>query len=72
MQTFTSIEEENRFLDCLINDEYETILVVWGVDHLFSVLKWYQFIGNEAAADKVIRCIEDHLDREFQKLSSGE
>jgi len=65
---FSSEEEEKRFLSLLIHDDYQSILLIWGINHLFSILKWYQYIGNEEASDLVIGCIENHLDEQFKAL----
>lgn len=67
---FSSAEEEKQFLSLLIHDDYQSILLIWGVNHLFSILKWYQYIGNAKASDLVIECIESHLDEQFKALLS--
>lgn len=69
---FSSEEEEKRFLSLLIHDDYQSILLIWGVNHLFSILKWYQYIGSEEASDLVIGCIENHLDEQFKALLEGD
>ena len=67
---FNSEGEEKRFLSLIIHDDYQSILLIWGVNHLFSILKWYQYVGNDKGADLVISCIENHLDEQFKTLLS--
>jgi|GEM_PF-4602398 len=67
---FKNEAEERRFQTMLLDDDYQNILLIWGVDYLFSILKWYQYISNDKGTCLVISCIEDHLDQQFRELLS--
>ena len=66
---FTNKFEEKRFMNHILNDRYDQILVLWGVGSLFHLLKWYQHIDYYKGIVSVAACIEKyHQEKLLPKL----
>ncbi|WP_423147785.1 hypothetical protein [Rubrolithibacter danxiaensis] len=56
--------EQKRFTNHVLNDRYDRILVIWGKDCLFNLLKWYQHVEYYPGILKIIDCIEKYQEAE--------
>jgi len=61
-RSFNNKFEEKRFINHILENRYEKILILWGAQPLVEIVEWYQFVGLYHEASVIIKFLKNYTE----------
>lgn len=62
-RSFNNKFEEKRFLNHLVDNRYDKILILWGAETLVEIVEWYQHIELYDEAASIIKYLRGYFEK---------